>query len=100
MSGQRGKIELGIRAGSRVLTAKFERRLARLAPQFNPSRKDYLMNTTITDWKGARSGAGITIAGKDAAGNPVKVSVTTIVPRKGKVLGIAAGGQTYELEVA
>lgn len=95
MSIPKGYSIAGVRAGWRIVTDKSERRLARLASRLQPRRKGLPM-TTITDWNAKRSGASITVAGKDGA-KPVKLSIREIAKRAGKTIATALDGTSYEL---
>lgn len=46
----------------------------------------------LTDWVAKRSGTGISISGKDPAGNPRKVVVPTIFAENGKPVAVATDG--------
>lgn len=84
-------------AGAKAGIDKAKRYMARLANRFTPRRKDHTV-IKLNDWKARRSGASITITGKDEAGNARKITTQAIDARKGKPpLAVTSDGMQYEL---
>lgn len=54
-------------------------------------------HTMVTDWNAKRSGASITLTGRDGANKPIKLTIREIASRGGKRIALATDGSTYEL---
>jgi hypothetical protein len=77
---------------------KTRRHLARAFDPFIIGRKDHTMTIVVTDWEARRSGASITLKGKDAAGNALKTTVSRIFKDGAKTIAAATDrGARYEL---